>query len=184
MGWFARTSGWRVVERAGGERGAWASFKLKLLHSPRAREASGVADIGEIEDGGAVPERQRKTSVCTARALVAPWARMRPWHSFAFSQQQGEADGTCSTLKPARTIRSGNTEAGGMAVLSHVRCNARGGDDSADGYVVCAGEEGGYVHTGCTEYCVWRAASVAVSGGPRIAGRLSSSRQLGAAVSQ
>jgi len=84
MGWFARTSGWRVVERAGGERGAWASFKLKLLHSPRAREASGVADIGEIEDGGAVPERQRKTSVCTARALVGAWACMWPWHSFAF----------------------------------------------------------------------------------------------------
>jgi hypothetical protein len=98
--------------------------------------------------------------------------------------QQGEADGTCSTLKPPRTTRSGYIEAGSMAVLSHVRRNARGGDDSADGYVVCAGEEGGYVHTGCTEYCVWRAASVAVSGGPRIAGRLSSSRQLGAAVSQ
>ena len=91
--------------------------------------------------------------------------------------QQGEADGTCSTLKPTRTIRSGYIEAGSMAVLSHVRCNTRGGDDSADGYVVCAGEEGGYVHTGCTEYCVCRAASVAVSGGPRIAGR-----QLGAAV--
>ena len=46
--------------------------------------------------------------------------------------QQGEADGTCSTLKPPRTIRSGYIEAGSMAVLSHVRCNARGGDDSAD----------------------------------------------------
>ena len=87
MGCFARTSGWRVVERAGGEGRAWrawASFKLKLLHSPRAREASGVADIGEIEDSGAVPERQRKTSVCTARALVGALARMWPWHSFAF----------------------------------------------------------------------------------------------------
>ena len=47
--------------------------------------------------------------------------------------QQGEADGTCSTLKPTRTIRSGYIEAGSMAVLSHVRCNTRGGDDSADG---------------------------------------------------
>ena len=71
--------------------------------------------------------------------------------------QQGEADGTCSTLKPTRTIRSGYSEAGSMAVLSHVRCNTRGGDDSADGYVVCAGEEGGYVHTRAAQNIVYGA---------------------------
>jgi hypothetical protein len=66
---------------------AWASFKLKLLHSPRAREASGVADIGEIEHGGAVPERQRKTSVCTARALARARTPMWSWHSFTLSRR-------------------------------------------------------------------------------------------------
>jgi len=48
---------------------AWASFKLKLLHSPRAREASGVADIGKSSR----VEPFLSASVRPVSARLGPW---------------------------------------------------------------------------------------------------------------
>jgi len=122
-----------------------------------------------MEDSGAVPERQCKTSVCTARALVGAGTRMWSWPLFARR--------ACSTLKP----RKWYIDADGMAVLTRalqrvVVMTAQA--DTGPLYfslslsvlpAALMKKAGGYVHSIAYMHHLyaWHAASVAVLGSPR-----------------
>lgn len=86
-------SSWASVGRR--ERGEQASFKLKLLHSPRARGVSGRRIVSRILGKSSMVEPFLSASVRPVSARLSPSQAgtcMWPWHSFSRARR-GEADG-------------------------------------------------------------------------------------------